>query len=694
MSHPSHLGRFSIVKVIGKGSMGVVYAAIDPKTSQRVALKTINKEEIDEEHSAEIMIRFQREAEVMAGVRHPNIVSIIEFAEDQGIPYIAMELVEGRELQEFIAAGIKFDLRQIRRVMRQVLEALAFCHRQGIFHRDLKPGNLILNKNGTVKIADFGVARVENSNITQLGAVLGSPNYMSPEQIGGQRVDARSDLYSICVILYELLTGNKPFTGRTFMALVYAISNSTPTPPSHFREDLPPAFDLLVEKGLAKHPEDRFTNAAEFINALEKAVVGEIAPCLLIKPTRPAMTDHEAPPEAAEVAEGEEGGFDQTTICKPGVLPKARPVAPAVGRDMDRTMMMAKPAATQPGVSATPRPTATQPGIAAAPRPTAIPPGVSVAPRPAAIQSETAAAQPAPLAPRGPPQPAIPAERADRGDKTIPLGKAAFDRTLLSSKGPGTAAIPPGIPVPPRPAAIPPGIPVTPRPAAIPPGVPVAPRPAMIQSETAAAQPAPLAPRGPPQPAIPAERADRGDKTIPLGKAAFDRTLLSSKGPGTAAIPPGVSAVPRPTAIPPGVPAAPRPTATQPGVPAVPRPTAIPPGVPAVTRPTAIPPGVPVAPRPAAIQSETAAAQPAPLAPRGPPQPAIPADRAERADRGDKTIPLGAAAFDRTLLSSKGPETAANKTLLLGPGQSADKAAEEEADKTLPLGGDRSTRTP
>jgi serine/threonine-protein kinase len=312
-NQPKTLSHYEIVGILGKGAMGVVFEAIDQNTSQRVALKTIKKEDIDEDNMEEILVRFRREAEVAVGMSHPNIVAVLEYGEDLDIPFIAMELIEGRELQDYVKSGVRFDPRQIRRIVRQLLEALTFCHERGICHRDLKPANIILNKDGTVKIADFGVARVQSSNLTMVGAVLGSPHYMSPEQITGQRVDTRADLYAIGVILYELTTGRKPFAGKTFQAMLHAVTSAAP--PSSINSELSPAFDRLMEKALAKKPEDRYQTAQEFIDALEAAIKEEAG---LLEQT---ANIYDAFAEKQPAPAGEGDALERTVLQNPGQRP-------------------------------------------------------------------------------------------------------------------------------------------------------------------------------------------------------------------------------------------------------------------------------------------------------------------------------------------------------------------------------------
>jgi eukaryotic-like serine/threonine-protein kinase len=264
------LGKYEIRRELARGAMGIVYEAHDPQIKRRVALKTIRPDQLDGERAADMLARFRREAQAAGRLSHPNIVAIYEFDEDQGTSYIAMEFVEGRELRERFAADERFRLPDIVRIMTQILGALDYSHARGVVHRDIKPANIFVQDDGTVKVADFGIAHVETSNLTQAGTVVGTPNYMSPEQIMGLPVDGRSDLFAAGVILYQFLTGERPFAGSTATTMQKVLKEE-PLPPSTLNVQLPPAIDAVVKKALAKRPEERFATAAEFSRALADA---------------------------------------------------------------------------------------------------------------------------------------------------------------------------------------------------------------------------------------------------------------------------------------------------------------------------------------------------------------------------------------------------------------------------------------
>ena len=217
------------------------------------------------------MARFKNEAVAAGRLLHPNIVSVYEYGEDDANAFIVMEFVEGTGLREFLNRGANFDLGQITAMMTQLLQALDFAHERGVVHRDIKPANLILTKDGALKVADFGIARIDTSNLTTMGMVMGTPSYMSPEQCQGQPVDRRSDLFSAAVVLYELLTGEKPFAGA-LETIGYKICHENPRPPSTIsRLSLSPTIDAVVATALEKNPEARFQNARAFNRALRQS---------------------------------------------------------------------------------------------------------------------------------------------------------------------------------------------------------------------------------------------------------------------------------------------------------------------------------------------------------------------------------------------------------------------------------------
>jgi tRNA A-37 threonylcarbamoyl transferase component Bud32 len=299
MAHPQKLGKYEIRRELGSGAMGVVYEGWDPGIARRVAIKTVRRDQLDRAEAGEILARFQREAQAAGRLSHPNIVGIYEYGEDDGTAFIAMEFIEGRELKDYFDANERFVLSEIGRIMVQLLAALGHAHQNGITHRDIKPANIILLKDGTVKVADFGIARIESSNLTQAGTVLGTPAYMSPEQFMGQTVDGRSDLFSAGVILYQFLTGDKPFTG-TLTTIMHKVLKEDPPAPSELNVQVPRPFDALVSQALSKRPEDRFQNAQAFAAAIDSAlqkpqsedatVIGADATLAGMPPAAPAAT--------------------------------------------------------------------------------------------------------------------------------------------------------------------------------------------------------------------------------------------------------------------------------------------------------------------------------------------------------------------------------------------------------------------
>jgi tRNA A-37 threonylcarbamoyl transferase component Bud32 len=264
------LGKYEIRREIGRGAMGVVYEGYDPMIKRAVAIKTIRADQLAKEEAGDILARFRREAQAAGRLTHPNIVAIYDFDEDAGTSFIAMEYVEGRDLRDYFAANERFAAKDAFRVMGEILAALEYSHARGVVHRDIKPANVFLQRDGTVKVADFGIAHIESSSLTQAGTVMGTPGYMSPEQVLGLPVDGRSDLFSAGVILYQFLTGERPFSGSA-TTTAQKVLKEDPLPPSTLNVQLPDAIDAVVRKALAKKPEERFQTAAEFAAALRAA---------------------------------------------------------------------------------------------------------------------------------------------------------------------------------------------------------------------------------------------------------------------------------------------------------------------------------------------------------------------------------------------------------------------------------------
>ncbi len=264
------LGKYKVVEVIGKGAMGIVYKGYDPVLERHVALKTVRKELVDEKLAGQIIARFKNEALASGRLNHPAIVGIYEYGENKQLAYIAMEYVQGRGLRDFLARQERFGLQDVMTIMSRLLDALDYAHEHGVVHRDIKPQNIIMTPDGRLKLADFGIARIDRSNLTQVGSIMGTPAYMSPEQYAGQQVDRRSDIFSCGVVLYELLTGVKPFEGPTETA-GYKICHEPHRNPSEVNpQGVPEVFDAILSKALAKKPEDRYASAREFAAALAK----------------------------------------------------------------------------------------------------------------------------------------------------------------------------------------------------------------------------------------------------------------------------------------------------------------------------------------------------------------------------------------------------------------------------------------
>src|SRR5437667_5130656 len=271
MAEPQTLGKYEIQSVLGKGAMGVVYKAFDPHIERAVAIKTVRKDLVDPDLAAQFMARFKNEARAAGRLHHPHIVGVYEYGEDDKVAFIAMEYVDGTGLREYLNRKARFEFGQLIAITSQLLQALDFAHTRGVVHRDIKPANLILASGGSLKVADFGIARIDTTTLTMTGMVMGTPSYMSPEQCQGRDSDHRSDLFSAGVVLYELLTGERPFRGSPEM-IAYNICNEVPRPPSQVSSlTLPPAIDDVIATALAKSPDARFQNAQAFHRALQFA---------------------------------------------------------------------------------------------------------------------------------------------------------------------------------------------------------------------------------------------------------------------------------------------------------------------------------------------------------------------------------------------------------------------------------------
>jgi serine/threonine-protein kinase len=264
-------GRYRIQRKLGAGGMADVYLAEDQELGRRVAIKILNGRHAND---AQFIERFRREAKNAAALNHPNIVSIYDRGNAEDTYYIAMEFLDGRTLKELIVSRGAAPINVAIEYARQILSALRFAHRHGIVHRDIKPHNVLVDAEGRVKVTDFGIARAGTSQMTETGSIVGTAQYLSPEQARGGEIDPRSDLYSLGIVLYELLTGKTPFDGETPVEIAMKHLSNAPKPPSKLRADIPPELDMVVLRALAKNPDDRYQSADEMEADLERVARG------------------------------------------------------------------------------------------------------------------------------------------------------------------------------------------------------------------------------------------------------------------------------------------------------------------------------------------------------------------------------------------------------------------------------------
>ncbi|HEU0186940.1 MAG TPA: serine/threonine-protein kinase [Gallionellaceae bacterium] len=301
------LGRYHIEDELGRGAMGVVYKAHDPVLDRTVALKTIALGE-DALEREEYHSRFFQEAKAAARLNHPALITIYDFGEEGSLAYMAMELLKGKELSERMTQGA-VPLHEAVAIAEQVAEGLAFAHDNGVIHRDIKPGNITLLPRGRVKIMDFGIARLKTSELkTQLGTRLGTPKYMSPEQSSGGSIDHRTDIFSLGIVLYEMLTGGKLFHGENLTHVLHNVATFEPPPPSRLKPEIPHLLDLVVMRALQKKPEARYASAWEMVDDLRR--------CL--QELSPSVMASQASAEAAAIRDVPVGeSNDKTVILKP-----------------------------------------------------------------------------------------------------------------------------------------------------------------------------------------------------------------------------------------------------------------------------------------------------------------------------------------------------------------------------------------
>jgi eukaryotic-like serine/threonine-protein kinase len=354
---PERLGKYPLLGVIGKGSMGVLYKSFDPHIKRSVALKTIRRDLLEEDGTENFAARFRNEAQAAGGLAHPGIVAVYEYGEDETYAYIAMEYVEGRSLRECFEQRVAFSVAQVVDIVSQLLEALQYAHERGVWHRDIKPANILITGNSRVKVTDFGIARIESSMLTHVGAIMGTPGFIAPEMYLGDTFDSRIDVFAAGVVLYQLLAGAPPFTG-TAEKVMFKVCYETPVPPSvagHISSLQP--FDGVVLRALARDPAERFATAAQFLQALKEAHAQFSGPRgsdeTIIRPRVPASAA--SPPTAKDLSSeppaslppstqpsGSQPPASQPPASQPGSQPPATSTLTASGWDMDELSRLEK----------------------------------------------------------------------------------------------------------------------------------------------------------------------------------------------------------------------------------------------------------------------------------------------------------------------------------------------------------------
>ncbi len=267
-----NIGRYRIIGELGRGAMGVVYKAQDPAIGRMIAVKTIRLGDLTEESERErLRERLFREAQSAGILSHPGIVTIYDIAEEGGLAYIFMEIVNGPPLDKMLKAQQTPDKETLLSILRQVAAALDYAHKKGIVHRDIKPANIMVHEDGTAKVTDFGVAKIVSQQMTQAGTIMGTPSYMSPEQVQGGNISGRADQFSLAVIAYEVLTGEKPFVADYLPTLLFKIVREEPAPPQRLNGTLSADVETVMRRALAKNPADRYDTCVDFVNALAVA---------------------------------------------------------------------------------------------------------------------------------------------------------------------------------------------------------------------------------------------------------------------------------------------------------------------------------------------------------------------------------------------------------------------------------------
>ena len=365
---PAKLGRYEVIRELGKGAMGIVYEGKDPNIGRRVAIKTARREVVEASGMAdEMMERFLREAKAAGALNHPHIITIYDAAEEDGMAYIAMEYLEGGDLGDIVDSRKRLGMEEIVEIGANICEALHVAHEHGVVHRDIKPANILMPTDKPLKVADFGIAHVSDSNLTQDGALIGTPHYMSPEQFMGQKLDGRSDLFSVGNILYELSTGEKPFGGEALSTVMHKVIKTDPVTPTELNFAIPDALAGVIMKALSKRPANRFKTGNEMAAALRESIKEHPNPAILDPGANAALSSTMAAPAPAAPVQA-------TMINQP------------ISEDFKATIAGVRPASHETTI-AEPGPGATVPGGTPAP-------GATVAGTPPTSVSEVGATMP------------------------------------------------------------------------------------------------------------------------------------------------------------------------------------------------------------------------------------------------------------------------------------------------------------
>src|SRR5438552_10838097 len=331
------LGRFDVIREIGKGAMGQVFLANDPKIERQVAIKTIVLPPgTSPEEAHETSQRFLREAQAAGKLLHPSIVTIFDVGEEGGVSFIAMEFIQGETLEKFTKPDGLLPLSRVLDLITQAAGVLDYAHHHHVVHRDIKPANLMVLKDGTLKITDFGLAKNPSASLTQAGILLGTPSYMSPEQIQGHDLDGRSDLFSLGVVLYELLTGTRPFEGDSISTIIYRVLYEDPRPPAAYNPALPPEVNGILERVLAKSPDERYAAGSDLVADLRRAFAS-LPPETVSRPFSGVARG--AGSDATLVRRDRRGGKGR----RPGVPAGRDPEAMEIGAARDRAAGAPRP---------------------------------------------------------------------------------------------------------------------------------------------------------------------------------------------------------------------------------------------------------------------------------------------------------------------------------------------------------------